>query len=248
MRKRLLIVVLFFALLGFAGHGQASSSPARVALVIGVGSYDHGPDLPNTIGDARAMAKTFKTMGYRTLLAENLTVQEMKNLLHRLKGALNDTKQIVVFFSGHGVQFGGASYLLMRDSRMEWRDMRDTAISIDMIANAFSDRPRQKVFLIDACRDNPVYHSQFSHDHIAPFQSAGTLMAFAAQPGGTAYTGSGAHSPFVASLIRHLDEGGALAQEVLLKVRLDVIRATGAAQIPWTRSSLIRPAYFGAPD
>ena len=71
---------------------------------------------------------------------------------------------------------------------------------------------------------------------------AGTYIAYAAQPGASAYEGGGLHSPFTAALLAQMARPPQSIEETFRKVRIDVIRETNGLQVPWTRSSLVRRA------
>jgi uncharacterized caspase-like protein len=74
--------------------------------------------------------------------------------------------------------------------------------------------------------------------------SAGTLIAFATAPGQVALDGEGVNSPFSAALSRHIGTPGIEVQQMLTRVRAEVVAATRSKQVPWSNSSLLGEVYL----
>ena len=73
---------------------------------------------------------------------------------------------------------------------------------------------------------------------------AGTLIAFATAPGQVALDGEGANSPFSAAISRHLGTPGLEVQQMLTRVRAEVVSTTKNKQVPWSNSSLLGEVYL----
>jgi uncharacterized caspase-like protein len=75
---------------------------------------------------------------------------------------------------------------------------------------------------------------------------AGTLIAFATAPGQVALDGEGANSPFAAALSRHIGTAGLEVQQMLTRVRAEVVPRPGAnrchGRIPRCSARFIWPA------
>jgi uncharacterized caspase-like protein len=78
---------------------------------------------------------------------------------------------------------------------------------------------------------------------------AGTLIAYATQPGHVAYGGAGQNGYFTKALLTHLDTPGREV-ELMKDVRATVVAATRTKQqgpqVPWVHSSLMGAFYFRA--
>jgi hypothetical protein len=72
----------------------------------------------------------------------------------------------------------------------------------------------------------------------------GTRISFSTQPGAVALDGGGRNSPFTAALLKHISKPGDDLSDILIKVRTDVIEATGRSQVPWEHSSLTSRFFF----
>ena len=114
--------------------------------------------------------------------------------------------------------------------------------------------------ILDACRDNPLAQRAMPTPKSRSLTrarlavpanlgkgatlGAGTLIAFATAPGKVALDGSGANSPFTAALIRHIGTPGIELQQMLTRVRADVVATTANKQVPWGNSSLLGEVYL----
>jgi uncharacterized caspase-like protein len=61
-----------------------------------------------------------------------------------------------------------------------------------------------------------------------------------------ALDGEGINSPFSAALSRHIGTPGLEVQQMLTRVRAEVVAATKARQVPWSNSSLLGEVYLAA--
>ena len=75
--------------------------------------------------------------------------------------------------------------------------------------------------------------------------AAGTMIAFATDPGKTALDGAGGrNSPFTTALLKHMETPGVSISTVMDRVREDVWRSTGEKQRPWVNTSIIGEFYL----
>jgi uncharacterized caspase-like protein len=82
--------------------------------------------------------------------------------------------------------------------------------------------------------------------HAGATFGAGTLLAFATAPGQVALDGDGDNSPFSSALARHISTPGLEVQQMLTRVRSEVVAATKNKQVPWSNSSLLGEVYLVA--
>ncbi|MHB8722372.1 MAG: caspase family protein [Steroidobacteraceae bacterium] len=64
--------------------------------------------------DAKASAE-LKAVGFEVTLKQDLTQKAMKSALRDFKAQVAGGDEVVFYFSGHGVQFGGTNYLIPVD-------------------------------------------------------------------------------------------------------------------------------------
>jgi TPR repeat protein len=73
------------------------------ALVIGNNDYQKVPDLKTPVNDAEAVAEVLKTRyGFETQVLVNATRYQILSELNRLRGELNETDNLLVYYAGHG--------------------------------------------------------------------------------------------------------------------------------------------------
>ena len=124
-------------------------------------------------------------------------------------------------------------------------------MDVDGILAGLDDEARANVIILDACRDNPIETRIASRSGtrgggLAGYSTVGSgmLIAFATAPGKTALDGTGVHSPFTDALLKHIATPGLEINQMLTRVRVDVVAATDRQQIPWVNSSLLGEIYL----
>jgi uncharacterized caspase-like protein len=132
----------------------------RVALCIGNDNYP-GNTLPNCVADAEDMgACCEQLLGFDTVIilkdANKLAIMQAVRMLrdeHIKPGSL-----VLFFFSGHGVEHEGVSYLLplgMESNNKD--DLPEEAVSLDVIMRMFGNfTSTVNLILLDCCRENEL--------------------------------------------------------------------------------------------
>src|SRR3954470_18013108 len=239
------------------------ASVRRVALVIGNGAYAHVRALPNPTNDARAMAKSLRDIGFVVTEGTDLDRAAMQATIRDFLRDAARSQVAVVYFAGHGVQIDGRNYLVPIDIQFQSGSggMIDTMMDMDTIMAGLDDQVRTNILILDACRNNPVAPKLASAGPARDIEAgaglaapatlgagstlgAGTLIAFATAPGQVALDGEGANSPFSAALTRHIGTPGLEVQQMLTRVRAEVVSTTKNKQVPWSNSSLLGEVYL----
>jgi uncharacterized caspase-like protein len=249
--------------------GASESSPApqpkagerRLALVIGNGRYASVGGLANPPNDALAVASALRQMGFEVAEGVDLDRIAMTNLVvDFMRGAVG-AKTALFFYAGHGIQIDGKNFMLPVDARLDTGDLAAELTDMDMVLAGLDDQVRTNIVVLDACRDTPFAKrvadagGSRSAALLAGLatpaslgagvtRGAGTLIAFATAPGQIALDGIGSNSPFSSALIRHLGTPGLELQQMLTRVRADVVAATNGRQVPWSNSSLLGDVYL----
>jgi hypothetical protein len=81
----------------------------------------------------------------------------MKSAVRDFKAQVQGGDEVVFYFSGHGVQFGGSNYLIPIDITADSEaQVADDAIPLQRILDDLTDqKARFSLAIIDACRSNP---------------------------------------------------------------------------------------------
>lgn len=134
-----------------------SAEAKRLALVIGNDSYQSATPLQNARSDARAVAHVLERDGFSVTLKEDLTLKGMKDTLRSFKEQISGGDEAVFYYSGHGVQFGGANYLIPVDLVPQSEaQVVDDAVPLQRVLDDLQDQKvRFALAIVDACRDNP---------------------------------------------------------------------------------------------
>ena len=140
------------------------------ALVVGVGDYDHWPDLKGAVRDAIEVAAQVKKSGIKTTLLLNPTSRELKRALSKLVYGPGKEKDraILFYFSGHGETETLATgekmgYLVPKDAPMPGKDrmdFTDKAISMSAIESyALRIKSKHVLMMFDSCFSGSVFSS-----------------------------------------------------------------------------------------
>jgi tetratricopeptide (TPR) repeat protein len=233
----------------------------RVALVIGNGSYRHVSALANPANDARAIAKSLRGIGFAVTEGIDLDRPGMQNMIREFLREAARSQVAIVYYAGHGLQIDGRNYLVPVDAQLkQGSSLADVMMDMDTIMAGLDDQLRTSIFILDACRNNPMAPQAATpgtgraieaNGLAAPSSlgagsmlGAGTLIAFATAPGKVALDGEGSNSPFSAALSRHIGTPGLEVQQMLTRVRAEVVATTKNQQVPWSNSSLLGEVYL----
>ena len=222
-----------------------TSRQRRVALVIGNGRYPEIP-LNNPEHDARLVAQTLRSLDFEVGEYLNLNARDFKRVLREFARRMDDDQVASVFYyAGHGVQIGGRNYLLPIDIALrDEAEVRDEAIDVQeaLLAHVDRVRPRARIFIIDACRNDPFAARGRSRNAngLAEMAAPGALIAFSAAPGGVAEDGPiGGNSIYTRHLATEMRSMGVEVEDMMKAVRIKVLRDTAQRQIPWVNTSMV---------
>ena len=170
----------------------------------------------------------------------------------------------LLYYAGHGVQIDGRNFLVPVDVQLQaGGSIVDAMTDMDSILAGLDDQVRTNILIFDACRNNPITQPSTPTSPSRAIVAgaglaapgalgagatlgAGTLLAFATAPGQVALDGDSANSPFSAALSRHIGTPGLELQQMLTRVRTEVVAATKNKQVPWSNSSLLGEVYLAS--
>lgn len=156
-----LIVLTNLLLVCMAITAQAEN---RWALVIGISDYKNIDPLENGSIDAQRVAEKLRSIGYKTTeasTAENTTRDEIIKLWSSFKKGIYEGDEIVIYYSGHGLDIGGANFLVPSDSppEDEVKDRKELDLHLIPFRRFMDDLAGLdvgiQVWIIDACRQDP---------------------------------------------------------------------------------------------
>lgn len=238
------------------GVAAGKSSPdglRRLAFVIGQGDYAGLADLPNARRDAAVMANALAEMGFDTVeIAENLAAADLRRIPAAIAERAADADIVLVFYAGHGVEIGGANYLIPTDATPENdKDIKGGALALPDVTAAAARARRAALVIVDACRDDPFVEARMIaaargrapasaglparlHAGLAatPAVAANSVVFHSTQPGQAALDGEGLDSPFVRALLETLATPDQPFDVVIRDTTTRVAKTTEGRQIP----------------
>jgi uncharacterized caspase-like protein len=113
MRLAKLIVAALSIVVVLPGFAVPAAAEKRVALIIGNGAYEHADALSNPVIDARSMRTVLTKIGFddtNIVYGENLVKRDFERALAHFATSARDADVAVVFYAGHGANFGGIPY------------------------------------------------------------------------------------------------------------------------------------------
>jgi uncharacterized caspase-like protein len=243
---RIFLVLLILVLIN--PYSLPAATEQRIALVIGNGAYSSGP-LKNPVNDATAMAAQLQKLGFTVILKKNANLRGMEDALSDFGDRLKRGGVGLFFYAGHGLQVGGANYLvpigarINREADIKYETL-DAGKILDEMAIANNGL---NIVIFDACRDNPYSRSFRNASRglaIVSNAPAGTFISYSTSPGNVASDGDGKNSPYTEALLWYMKEPGLTIEQVFKGARARLGKDTGGKQIPWELSSLQGEFYF----
>jgi hypothetical protein len=250
-----IFVVLYFL------ASPADAIEKRVALVVGISNYQTVPKLKNTINDSDLIASTLEDLEFEVTRLTDSTLVDLRAAVSKFSFDAETADIALVYYAGHGVEFGGKNLLLPADiSGKNRAAVAGQSVSLDEILLSVDKARQLRIVILDSCRDDPFLNpneenlvllnvetetQSTSLTGLAkPSPDQGTLVAFAAEAGNVALDGAGTNSPFALALANNLKTKDLEIGLMFRRVRDDVLRKTNNSQEPHTYGSLSGNPYF----
>lgn len=225
----------------------------RYALVIGNDTYEKIDPLKKAVGDAQAMSETLRSLGFDVTLLTNASRSAFNRGLASITARIRPGDEIVLHYSGHGVQIDGENFLIPTDapspSSSDKNLLKRETIALSSIVNDLKDAGvRAQVIILDACRNNPYANSPTrslgqTRGLAGLSPPKGTFIMFSAGNGQTALdrlsdTDTEPTSPYTRALIRKISVEPKQITDLARELRDEVEHA--AAKVNHEQ----RPAYY----
>lgn len=244
----LLIAFAYAFVLSFT-ETRAQAQTKRVALVIGISTYDHTRALPNAATDAKAIKSALESIGFAVTLVQDANYDDLRRSIRTFGTTAAESEMALVYFAGHGLENNRDNWLLPKDARIEKStDLEYETISVSSILTAVRGASRLRMVVLDACRNNPLGDRMEASGPVtrtvarglAPIEPSGdVLVAYSAKHGTLAEDGpTGGTSPFAEGLLAHIATPGLDIRIVMGRVKDHVYKVTGGRQEPFTYGSV----------
>ncbi|CAF3753952.1 unnamed protein product [Rotaria sp. Silwood1] len=234
-----------------------TESGRKLALVIGIGKYEHCEELQNPENDANDMSSILESIDFIVTKKLHLKRAEMQHVLIDFEHSIEPGDMVLFYFAGHGVQWEvcikDQNYLIFTDTpNLDGAALNKSAINAQNILDTLSDRnPYVTIFLLDCCRKyhlrNPQVNardpgaSEPKSIGLKAMHKAGTLIAFACAPGTIAIEGKGERNGlFTKHLLKNIKTANEDIQMILRDVTNGVIQESESKQIPFVTAALLK--------
>ena len=152
---------VFFVSIAVVVFNANAAEAKRVALLIGNQKYEETAQLNNPANDVELMRASFEAAGFdsvKTVL--DLDRSAMVKALRDFEDDSVDAEMAVVYYSGHAMEMNGVNYLIPVDAALKSdRDVEDESVAIDRVQRSLEGAKKLKLFILDACRNNPFAQS-----------------------------------------------------------------------------------------
>jgi hypothetical protein len=243
------------------GASKAKQAPPvfanRKALVIGNDSYQKVTPLVNAREDAKVVAESLTSLGYKVSLKLDVTEKQFKSELRTFKAQIQPGDEVAIFYAGHGVQIASTNYLLPIDiGGQNEEETKDEGISLQRLLDDMTEKSAKfTLAMIDACRDNPFKGSGRSVGGrgLAPTTAAtGQMIVFSAGTGQQALDKLGPNDKsknglFTRVFVKEMQKAGVSVDRVVRNVRTEVValaKSVGHDQVPAIYDQVVGEFYF----
>ena len=235
---RILVGALLATAVVFSANAQEDEAldlGTYHALVIGNNEYQHMDRLETAVSDAAATAELLKLKyGYRVKLILNATRSQTLYEINRLRGELEPTDRLLIYYAGHGTldRETNTGYWLPVDAEEE-NDVNWIAISA--VSRHLKAMAAAHVMVVsDSCYSGTLVRSgqakiPTGKERMAYLRRMASKRARTALVSGglepVADAGSGGHSVFAAAFLSALRDNDTIldGQELFHKVRQSVV-------------------------
>lgn len=237
--------ILLWALFGLIFSGVSADAGGKVALVIGIETYQHISRLKNPVADATAAAAVFRSLDFETVEVMDADRASLSKAIADFHLASDGADLALIYYAGHGVQIEGKNYLLTVDSEAKDAEtLFATSVPMEDLINAFAPTAKARFMVVDACRDNPFEKSRGLLDGArglarGSYPANDMLIFFSAQPNETALDGAGNNSPFLMAFQDVLTRSASIRlNDAVIDISAQVRTETRGRQIPYVEGSL----------
>lgn len=233
-----LLLVLFAAAWIWTGQAPALAAGAKVALVIGNGSYRQQEPLATAARDAGAVAAALRALDFEVIEESNLNNGGFRAALNTFSERLQRGDLALLYFMGHAVQVNGRNFLLPIGARLRREfDLLTQGVASDAIRHLMtSSGAEYSVILLDASYPNRLVAEQpWAEPGLAEPRQTGsdTLFAYAAEPGSESPLPDDQGSAFARGLVEALERPDPELVSALRALAAGLADSSGGSQRPW---------------
>jgi hypothetical protein len=189
---------------------ESAPQPAkanRVGIALLIGNSDYPDDQLDAVrNDVEGMDRALVALGFQITRADSLdTSQDFMQEIDRFLKLASADDIVFVYYSGHGMQYKGKTYLLGKNYAQQGKAMTSIFKLDELIERIQVNAPAfARIVVFDGCRNNIIANEDKQEGDVAfGHKSPNTFIMLANRPGKTvAARATGEfHSPFTEGLI-----------------------------------------------
>ncbi|MBX9589896.1 MAG: caspase family protein [Hyphomonadaceae bacterium] len=252
------LAIVLGAAFAFAGSASQAFAGKLVALSIGVSTYTQISSLPSTVNDAKAVGKLLAEFGYDVRLVRDPTSRVLRDAVDEFVQSARGADVAVLYFSGHGKQVNGETYMIPADGGSNTDGFADHLAVSAVVARLEAAGVKAKIVFVDACRNNPYVsrNGTLQGDATRNASAAerfilgpGVMMSFASAAGELSGDSNVAFSDYTQALITVLQREQRIELTELTRAARKLVVQRSAAnvgnrQTPFEVSSIDDPVHF----
>ena len=222
----------------------------RVALVVGNSRYIYQNPLRNCANDADAFSRELKRFDFDVYLLLDANTQMMQEVIDDFCREMGEYEAALVFFSGHGMQHMGKTYITPTDLSPKM-DITSSAFSCfcvdDIIQKMDKAGCPTKIIILDSCRSIPRDITPGIPRGLDNVTAQEVFVAFSTSPGQVAYDSiqpTDTHSPFMKAILEAFNEPPVPIYDFFKIVAKKMLDMTGGFQRPWSNDNLTRRDFY----
>ena len=157
----------------------------NLALIVGNNDYAHAPDAETAARDARSVAKALRDAGWDVTLGTDLDRSKMRDLIRAFAGKVGSADRLVIYYSGHALRTGGATYLAPVDTRANTlTDVIFDGVPLDLLFRTAAEKAGSAVIFLDGAQLRGFTPTDFVEPGLAALEGPeGVVIVSAAEPG-----------------------------------------------------------------
>jgi uncharacterized protein len=136
--------------------GEAPLRGERVALLIGNSAYNdwEWPSLKNAVNDIDYVCAAFAKAGIAPRIVRNADMPTLDAELTRFAAEARGAKSVIVYYAGHGFEYGGRNWLVPMEAPPATRraDIEKRYLSIEQAVKRVVPPGAFTLLFVDACR------------------------------------------------------------------------------------------------
>ena len=248
----------------FGGKNRDLFTERRIALVIGNANYTYHTLLQNPQLDAEMVANELRELGFDVMTVYDGNKEDMNKSLHAFVGKAKDGRydMAVVYYSGHGMQYGGQNWLLPVDANIfTAADALQSGLSSTILLQSLKEsKCKNIIVMLDACRSMRLSTSptvvrtgelpvDLPQGMAAVDPPKGVCIAFATRSGEIAQddvqdNNSLQGGPYANALVEALKVPNLTIDELFNQVKEQVMKVTNRSQMPIHTNALLNTRLY----